>query len=171
MSERNEFNPVIVFDGDCVLCSASAQFIMRHDHQRLFRLTTSQSDAGRRLYRRFGLDPDALATMIVVDGERVFAESEAVLAIAARLGWPWQLAAIARIVPRWLRDRGYRLVARNRYRWFGKRAACWRPEPREADRSCEPDPSPWRLWRVRRPDLAEVGGRGSRECGGSQPPQ
>jgi predicted DCC family thiol-disulfide oxidoreductase YuxK len=79
MSERSKPKPVIVFDGECVLCSASAQFIMRHDHQRLFRLTTSQSDAGRRLYHRFGLDPDALTTMILVDGERVFAQSDAVL--------------------------------------------------------------------------------------------
>lgn len=125
-------HPIIVFDGDCVLCSASAQFVLRHDRHRQFRLTTAQADAGQALYRRFNLDPDM--TMIVIDQGQVFTESEAALRIAARLGGPWRLAGMARIIPRWARNRVYRFVARNRYRWFGRRPSCWRPDISVADR-------------------------------------
>ena len=56
------------------------------------------------------------------------------IAIAAGLGWPWRAAAAAKLVPRALRDPLYRWIARNRYRWFGRRETCWRPDPADADR-------------------------------------
>jgi predicted DCC family thiol-disulfide oxidoreductase YuxK len=121
--------PVIVFDGQCVLCSASAQFVLRRDRHRRFRLCVAQSDVGRRFYREAGLDPDAMATMIVVADGRVHVESNAALAVLEGLGWPWRIAGVARIVPAMLRDPVYRFVARNRYRWFGRRDTCWLPDP------------------------------------------
>lgn len=126
--------PVIVFDGNCVLCSASAQFVLRHDHDRLFRFTTAQSAYGRKTYLDHGLDPVALSTMIVIADGRAFTESGAVLMVLGALGWPWRLALVTRVVPRAIRDRLYRFVARNRYRWVGRRAVCWSPTPDVADR-------------------------------------
>ena len=126
--------PLIIFDGHCVLCSATARFVLRHDRRRRFRLTTAQSGTGRTIQRRFGLDPDALETIVVVRDGRALTRSDAVLAIAAGLGWPWRAAAAFRLVPGFLRDPVYDLVARNRYRWFGRRDACWLPGPAEADR-------------------------------------
>ena len=116
--------PIIVYDRKCMLCSASMAFVIRHDRQHIFRLVPAQSELGRAAYRDHGLDPDALATMIVVADGRARTESDAALYVLATLGWPWRVAAAARVVPRFVRDRVYRWVARNRYRWFGTRHAC-----------------------------------------------
>jgi predicted DCC family thiol-disulfide oxidoreductase YuxK len=126
--------PVIVFDSLCLLCSANARFILRHDRRRRFRLASMQSEAGAALYRRFGIDPADPETLILVDGDRALRDSDAVLAIWSGLGWPWRSAALGRIVPAALRDPLYRWVARNRYRWFGRRETCWLPDPAFADR-------------------------------------
>jgi predicted DCC family thiol-disulfide oxidoreductase YuxK len=125
---------VILFDGHCVLCSANARFVLRHDRRRRFRLAAAQSEAGEALQARHRLNRDALETIAVIDGGEVLTESDAVIAIAAGLGWPWRAAAAARLVPHVLRDPLYRWIARNRYRWFGRRETCWRPDPADADR-------------------------------------
>lgn len=127
-------HPVVVFDGDCVLCSANARFILRHDRRGHFRLATMQSGAGAALMARFGIDPLDPETFILVEGDRVRRNSDAALAIAEGLGWPWNALGALRIVPRALRDAIYRLVARNRYRWFGRRERCFVPTPEQADR-------------------------------------
>lgn len=126
--------PVVVFDSACVLCSANARFILRNDQRGHFRLASMQGEAGAALYRRFGIDPADPETLILVEGDRVRRDSDAVLAIWSGLGWPWRAAAAARIVPAALRDPIYRWVARNRYRWFGRRETCWLPGPEAADR-------------------------------------
>lgn len=127
-------NAVIVFDGHCVLCSASARFVLQHDRARRFRLTTAQSGTGQALYRVIGLPPEAFETMLVVQSDAVHTHSDAALAVAAGLGWPWRAAALARIVPASIRDALYRVVARNRFRWFGRRDTCWVPSRGDADR-------------------------------------
>ena len=134
MSAAPAGHPIIVFDGLCVLCSANAQFVLRHDRNRRFRLTSMQGDVGQSLCRAHGIDPADPDTIIVVDGDRVWRNSDAVLAIYAGLGWPWRAAAIARTMPRAFRDPVYRWVARNRYRWFGRRETCWLPSPADRDR-------------------------------------
>jgi predicted DCC family thiol-disulfide oxidoreductase YuxK len=126
--------PVIVFDGQCVLCSANAQFILRRDRRRLFRLAAMQGEAGATLLRANGLDPADPETLIVVDGDRVLRDSDAILYIYRSLGWPWRAAAAASVVPQSWRDAAYRWVARNRYAWFGKREQCWVPEAADRDR-------------------------------------
>ena len=126
--------PVIVFDGDCVMCSGSAQFVLRHDRRGRFRLATAQGDAGRTLYRELGLRADEEGTILLVEDGRVATESDAVVGIAAGLGWPFRAALLARLVPAAWRDAAYRFVARRRYAWFGRREACWNPEPGQAER-------------------------------------
>jgi predicted DCC family thiol-disulfide oxidoreductase YuxK len=126
--------PIIVFDAMCVLCSANAQFVLRHDRTARFRLASMQGEVGAALYRRCGIDPENPETMIVVDGQSVLRDSDAVLAIYEGLGWPWKGLSIVRLVPRFIRDPLYRLVARNRYRIFGRREACWLPSPEQARR-------------------------------------
>ncbi len=126
--------PLIVFDGECVLCSANARFVLRHDRRRRFRLTTAQGPLGAALYRHFGLRADEDGTIPVLEGGRLLTDSDSALAIPAGLGWPWRIAAAARIVPRRLRDPLYAWVARNRLRWFGRRETCWVPAPADSDR-------------------------------------
>lgn len=126
--------PIIVFDAVCVLCSANARFVLRHDKRGHFLLAAMQGEVGSDLFRRHGIDPADPETLILVDGDRLLRDSDAVLAIYAALGWPWRAAAVLRLVPRSLRDPLYRWVARNRYRWFGKRETCWVPSAEQRDR-------------------------------------
>lgn len=119
---------------ECVLCSANAQFVLRYDKHGRFRLASMQGKVGAALYRRFGIDPADPETMLLVEGDRVLRDSDAMLAIYAGLGWPWRAMTVFRLVPRILRDSVYRLVARNRYRLFGRRETCFVPRADQAER-------------------------------------
>lgn len=132
--DEDPTGPIIVFDAECILCSANAQFVLRHDRTRRFRLASMQNEAGAALYRRFGIDPANPETLIVVEGDKALRDSDAVLSIYAGLGWPWKALSVFRLVPRFLRDPLYLLIARNRYRIFGRRETCWVPPPDYADR-------------------------------------
>lgn len=134
MNAKQLSGPIIIFDAECILCSANAQFVLANDHARRFRLASMQGEVGAALYRRFGIDPANPETMIVVEGDTALRDSDAVLAIYGRLGWPWKAALLFRLVPRFARDPLYRFIARNRYRIFGRRETCWVPAPDHADR-------------------------------------
>lgn len=126
---------IIVFDAQCVMCSANAQFVLRHDRRGHFRLASMQGEVGAALYRQFGIDPENPESLIVVDRGRLYRDSDAILAIYAGLGGPWRaLATIARLMPHFLRDPIYRWIARNRYRLFGRREVCWVPTAKDAER-------------------------------------
>ncbi|MFN3507833.1 MAG: thiol-disulfide oxidoreductase DCC family protein [Allorhizobium sp.] len=126
--------PIILFDAECILCSANAQFVLSHDRSKRFRLASMQGEVGAALYRRFGIDPANPDSIIIVDGDRMLRDSDAVLAIYAGLGWPWKALSVFRLIPRFLRDPLYLFIARNRYRIFGKRDSCWLPAPEYRDR-------------------------------------
>ena len=133
-SISDDQGPVIVFDAMCVLRSANAQFVLRHDRIGRFRLASMQGEVGTALYRRCGMDPADPDSIIIVDGPKVLRDSDAVLGIYAGLDWPWKAISLLRLVPRVLRDPAYRWLARNRYRIFGKRETCWLPTPEQASR-------------------------------------
>lgn len=117
--------PIILFDAECVLCSANARFVLERDRHAVFLLASMQGEVGQALYRLHGMDPADPATLLVVEGERMRRDSDAVLGIYERLGLPWSLVRVFRLVPARLRDPVYRLVARNRYKLFGRRDTCW----------------------------------------------
>jgi predicted DCC family thiol-disulfide oxidoreductase YuxK len=126
--------PIIVFDGYCALCSGWAAFVLRHDVAGRYRLLCAQSPLGHALYRHYGLDPQDYETNILIADGVAWFKSEGSIRMAEGLGLPWRLAAVFRILPLAWRDRLYQTVARNRLRWFGKRATCYLPDPRFADR-------------------------------------
>jgi predicted DCC family thiol-disulfide oxidoreductase YuxK len=126
--------PVIIFDGECVLCSGSAQFVLRHDKRKAYRFLAAQTPLGQALYVHYGLDAHDYSTMMLIaDGVATF-RSEAVVRIGEGLGLPWSLAAVFRIIPRPWRDRLYGVLARNRLRILGRRDSCYMPSPADADR-------------------------------------
>jgi len=133
-SAPDQNGPIILFDAECVLCSANAQFVLRHDTAGRFRLASMQGETGAQIYRKHGMDPTDPTSMLVVEGDRMRRDSDAVLSIYEGLGLPWRLFTIMRIIPAFLRDPVYRWVARNRYRLFGKRAVCWVAQPEYKDR-------------------------------------
>ena len=126
--------PVVVFDGVCNLCNRAVQFILDHDRRGALLLTANQSEAGQRLLagRTSGASPED--TIFLVDNGRIHERSTAALRIARALGFPWSLLYAFVIVPRPLRDLAYKWIARNRYRWFGKRESCRLPRAGEAER-------------------------------------
>jgi predicted DCC family thiol-disulfide oxidoreductase YuxK len=126
--------PIIVFDGYCVLCSGWVSFILRHDRHATYRLLPAQSPIGHALYVHYGLDPLDYETYILIQNGVAWFKSEATIRMSQGLGFPWSLAAVLRVVPRPWRDRLYGLVARNRFRLFGRRATCYVADPRHEDR-------------------------------------
>lgn len=130
----DDHGPIILFDAQCVLCSANAQFILKHDRRARFRLAAMQGDTGAALFRQHGIDPGDPDTILMIEGDRVLRDSDAVIAIFTGLGWPWCVVRLASLVPKAVRDLIYRWTARNRYRIFGGRETCWVPAAEFAER-------------------------------------
>ncbi|MHB8897728.1 MAG: thiol-disulfide oxidoreductase DCC family protein [Thermoguttaceae bacterium] len=116
--------PLILFDGVCNLCNGVVRFIVARDRSRCFYFASRQSELGREVLRRHGLDCERDDTIVLVEGERAFLRSGAALRIASRLRWPWPLLYGLIVVPRFIRDGVYRWIAARRYRWFGRSDAC-----------------------------------------------
>ncbi|MBJ7403173.1 MAG: thiol-disulfide oxidoreductase DCC family protein [Bradyrhizobium sp.] len=118
---------VILFDGVCIFCSRWVRFVAKRDIGKRFRFTPIQSDYGTRLAIAFGIDPDDPDTNAVVHDGKVFTKSDAALTVLSLLPrWGWVRALFA--IPKPLRDAVYGLVARNRYRIFGRYDACFVPD-------------------------------------------
>ena len=133
----NDAGPILVFDGTCLLCNRSVQFILRHDDAARYRFAAMQSAAGAALMRAHGFDPRDPDSVLLVEGNLAYADSDAVLRVLAGFGGIYRAASALRLLPRGVRDRLYRWVARNRYRWFGRSDTCWLPAPEHADRFIE----------------------------------
>jgi len=128
---------VVLFDGVCNLCNHTVDFILRHDPHSYFYFASLQSEIAQQLlsgYPNAGTYASQLDTVLLVEKGKVYEKSSAVLRIASRLSWQWQWLRIFSIVPRPLRNRLYDWVARNRYRWFGKKSTCRLPSPAERAR-------------------------------------
>jgi predicted DCC family thiol-disulfide oxidoreductase YuxK len=120
-------NDVILYDGVCVFCSRWVQFVIARDSEQRFRFTPIQSAYGTRLAQAFGIDPDDPDTNAVIHGGKAHLKSDAALTVLSNLpGWRWARALFA--VPKPLRDMVYGLVARNRYRIFGRYDVCFVPD-------------------------------------------
>lgn len=119
---------VILFDGVCNLCTASVQFVIQRDPRARFAFAPLGSDVANELLRASGFHA-IHDTIILVEKDGIYDESTAALRIARRLSGAWPLMAMWLVVPKILRDAVYRLIARNRYRWFGRRKACMVPTP------------------------------------------
>ena len=126
--------PVIIFDGYCVLCSRWANFVLRQDRAATFRLLPAQSPLGHALYVHFGLDPENYETNILVADGLAWLKLEGSIRTAEGLGFPWSLAAALRVLPLAWRDKLYELIARNRFRLFGRRDTCYVPTVDHRDR-------------------------------------
>jgi predicted DCC family thiol-disulfide oxidoreductase YuxK len=125
--------PVIVFDGACVLCSSWVAFLLRHAAHRRFRFSTTQSPAGRGLLHAHGVDTENPSTFLFLDAGRAYTESDAAIRMLCTLRGAWRAAAVGYVLPKRVRDGLYRWVARNRYRWFGRRKQCFIPSAADRD--------------------------------------
>ncbi len=122
-------SPVVLFDGVCNLCNGSVLFIIKRDAQSKLKFASLQSEYGAEQMKRFNLPPSALNSVLLIKNGRLFQKSNAALEIARMLDgmWPWMYAF--KIVPIFIRDFVYDWIAKNRYRWFGKKDECMIPTP------------------------------------------
>lgn len=120
---------IILFDGVCNLCNGAIVFIIKRDKKDLFRYAPLQSEIGKELASKHNIDLNLVDSIILVSNGKAVAKSTAALRIATQLSGGWPLLGIFLIVPTFIRNWVYDVIARNRYKWFGKKEACMIPTP------------------------------------------
>jgi predicted DCC family thiol-disulfide oxidoreductase YuxK len=131
--------PIWLYDGVCVLCSGAVQYVLRHEREPLIRFVAIQSREGRALATSHGIDADDPETFLFIDQTGVNRRMDGVLALFAHVGWPGRAVRLLRVLPRPIRDQLYDLLARHRYRLFGRRAACEMPSLAQRHRFVLPE--------------------------------
>jgi predicted DCC family thiol-disulfide oxidoreductase YuxK len=121
-------NSIILFDGVCNFCNGAVNFVIRNDRKGRFKFAPLQSETGNQLRAEHNIGDDVDSIVLIEDGE-AYTLSTAALRIARGLDGIWKLAYALIIIPKSIRDRVYRVIANNRYRWFGKKDACMVPTP------------------------------------------
>lgn len=121
---------LILFDGVCNLCDASVQYIIKHDKKDVFRYAALQSDVGEKIIKKFDIDRNKTDSILLYSEENgIYYKSTAALKIASKLGFPRNLMVVFLIIPAVIRNSAYEFIARNRYKWYGKKEACMIPSP------------------------------------------
>ncbi|MCM3116401.1 thiol-disulfide oxidoreductase DCC family protein [Neobacillus sp. MER 74] len=127
---------IILFDGICNLCNNSVQFIIKRDTIGFFKFTSLQSETGQALLKKYGLNKD-LNSFVLLENGKAYVKSSAALRVCSKLGSAWPILSILRFLPPFSRDFLYDIVAKNRYKWFGKKESCMLPLPEWKERFLE----------------------------------
>ncbi|GAA3606043.1 DCC1-like thiol-disulfide oxidoreductase family protein [Flavivirga amylovorans] len=121
---------LILFDGVCNLCNTSVQYVINHDKKNVFMFAPLQSDIGKRIIERFNIDTQKTDSILLYTPENsIVSKSTAALKIATHLGFPQNLMGVFFIIPPFIRNWVYNYIAKNRYKWYGKKEACMIPTP------------------------------------------
>ncbi|MEP7278397.1 MAG: thiol-disulfide oxidoreductase DCC family protein [Bacteroidota bacterium] len=137
IDKKNIDKKIVLFDGICNLCNGAVQFILKRDKKNRFLFGALQGNAGQQYIADFKLPAPSFHSFILVENGRVYTRSTAVLRVLKRLGGAWPLLYAFIIVPPFIRDGLYRLIAKNRYKWFGKKDQCRVPAPAEKEKFLE----------------------------------
>ena len=121
---------IVLFDGVCNLCSGGVQFIIKRDKKDLFRFASLQSELGKKLLSERKIDPEITDSMVLIQpGKAYYLRSDAALEIGKQFSGFWQLLSVFQWFPSPIRNFVYDFMAKNRYRWFGKKESCMIPSP------------------------------------------
>lgn len=123
------YNNIVLFDGVCNFCDASVNFIIDRDKKNIFKFAALQSEKGQEILDYFKLPKDDFDSFVFIENDKVFKKSSAALRIAKKLGGVWKIFYPFIIIPEFIRDFFYNLIAKNRYKLFGKKDACRIPTP------------------------------------------
>ena len=130
MDELPQDKKIILFDGVCNLCDASVQYIIKHDKKDAFRFVSLQSELGEKIINYIGVNRSKTDSIVVYDPRiAYYTKAEATLIIAKELGGWISLLSIFSILPTFIQNFGYDIVAKNRYKWYGKKESCMLPTP------------------------------------------
>ena len=133
----NFSNPIVLFDGVCNLCNSSVQFIIKRDKKKQFLFASLQGQTGQEVLEKFNLPANNFNSFILVEGDNVYTRSTAVLRMLKKLGGGWRLFYGFIIIPKFIRNAVYNWIAKNRYKWYGKRDECMIPTPELKERFLE----------------------------------
>ncbi|MEO5592834.1 MAG: thiol-disulfide oxidoreductase DCC family protein [Chitinophagaceae bacterium] len=128
MNKASDKN-IVLFDGVCNLCSTSVHFILRKDKKNQFLFGSLQGTTGQAILAKYQLPATTFNSFILVEGETLYTRSTAALRMLKHLGGGWSVFYVFILVPVFIRDAVYKWIAKNRYKWFGKKEACWLPTP------------------------------------------
>ena len=126
--------PVILFDGVCNFCNYWVNFAIRHDRKKKLRFAPLQGETAGRLLHEFSINPTELSSVILIDNGKAYTQSSAAVRICKHLDGGWKIFYGFIILPKFLRDFFYNIIARNRYKWFGKKETCMIPTPELRER-------------------------------------
>jgi len=130
MDKLPKHKQLILFDGICNLCNSSINYVIKHDKNNAFMFAPLQSEAGKDIINHFNLDTSKTDSILLYSEEKgLKIKSSAALAIASKLGFPRNLLVVFYVVPTFIRNWVYNYVAKNRYKWYGKKDACMIPTP------------------------------------------
>ncbi len=118
-----------MFDGICNLCNNAVQFVLKHDKKKLFRFASLQSDFGKSILTKYALPTDNFNSFLLIRNGKAYTKSTAALSVAQMLSGPVKILYGFIIVPAFIRNAVYRIIADNRYKWFGKKESCMLPSP------------------------------------------
>lgn len=120
---------IILFDGVCNLCNSSVNFIIDRDKKNIFKFAALQSEAGQKILDKSGMNKNDFDSVVLVDENKIFSKSTAALKIVKEFPSLWKTLYVFIIIPSPVRNFIYDLIAKNRYRWFGKKDSCRMPSP------------------------------------------
>jgi predicted DCC family thiol-disulfide oxidoreductase YuxK len=126
---NRESENILLFDGICNLCNGAVRFIIKRDTARKFKFAALQSEAGRQWLEKFRLTEESTDSFVLIQGDHYYLRSSAALRVLKEIGGGWKFFYVFMIIPKPLRDFFYNLIARSRYRIFGKQETCMVPTP------------------------------------------
>ena len=124
---------IILFDGQCIFCDHSVQFILKRDVDEVFQFASLQSDIGQQLLKQYNVD-SSMDSIVVIYMNKLYTQSDAAIVIAQQFKGLWKLLTVVKFIPKWLRDKMYVVIAKNRYRLFGEMDTCRIPTEEEKRR-------------------------------------
>lgn len=130
LAKTAEGKKIILFDGVCNLCNSAVQFVIEHDRKDIFRFVALQSELGKEILAYIGIDAKNIDSIILYEpGVAYYYKSSAAIEIARSLGGFWHFGTVFRVIPTGIRNRLYDYIAKNRYKWYGKKESCMIPTP------------------------------------------
>lgn len=126
--------PILLFDGVCNLCSGSVQFVLKRNKKENIRFASLQSEFGKKTLQDSQLPVDYTSSLVLLENGKTYVKSDAALRLSKHMSGIWKGGSVFLVVPKFIRNAVYDLIAKYRYRWFGKLDVCWLPEPRWRER-------------------------------------
>ena len=129
MQIKSEHNLILLFDGYCNLCHSAVQFVIKHEKKQTIKFASLQSEIGKQLLSQYSINPNKIDSLVFIENGKCYIKSTAALRLLKYLKGLYPLGIVCIIIPTFIRNYIYDYVAKNRYKWFGKKESCWVPTP------------------------------------------